>query len=138
MTNAPAEVVLYCSANGDPMPGAYATLRLPMWNKNQYVLLFGPSDDEGMIRVSGDELTRRANAEQAMFPMDYATFPAQWSGGLGAEVLTLEGVEQLREAMATWGADLYPKDLDRELDHYETRLTQLEGAELGVEVARTD
>lgn len=97
-----------------------------MWSKNQYLLLFGPSGDDGMIHVSGEELTRRAQAEQAMFPMDYVSFPAQWSGGIGAEVLTLDGIQRLRDAIRTWGADLYPPDLDRDLDEYELRLETLD------------
>lgn len=109
-----------------------------MWSKNQYLLLFGPSGDDGMIHVSGEELTRRAQAEQAMFPMDYVSFPAQWSGGIGAEVLTLDGIQRLRDAIRTWGADLYPPDLDRDLDEYELRLETLDDKSMSAEVARTD
>jgi len=109
-----------------------------MWNKNQYILVFGPSDDDGMIRVSGEELTRRARAEQAMFPMDYVSFPEEWSGGVGADVLTLEGVERLRDAMRTWGPDLYPAQLGRDLDDYEARIREVHGADLSAEVARGD
>jgi hypothetical protein len=87
----PASVVVAYTADGRPFPGAYALVRLPMWHKNQDLLLFEPSGDDGFIRISGSELKQQADQVQAFFLMDYETFPARWTGGMGAEILTLRG-----------------------------------------------
>jgi len=138
MPETPASVVIACTANGEPFSGAYVFVRLPMWHKNQYVLPFGPSDDEGFIRISGPELKERADEWQALLLMDYETFPERWTGGIGAEVLTAEGIEPLRSAMETWGPDFYPPQLVDDLQTYEARLRDVQGQALRAEVARTD
>jgi hypothetical protein len=109
-----------------------------MWSKNQYSLVFGPSDSDGSIRASGDELAERARAVVDAFPMDYTTFPDDWTGGLGVEVLDAAGVQRLREAISVWGEQLYPPNFALTLDSYEQRLRTLEGRRLEAEIARTD
>jgi hypothetical protein len=64
-------------------------IHLPMWSKTQYVLVFGPTDEQGLLRISGTELTERTRAVQGFFLMDYATFPQEWSGGVGAEPMAV-------------------------------------------------
>ena len=120
------------------LPGAYVAIRLPMWKKNQYVLVFGPSEADGNVRISHDELVARAREEQDAFPMDYASFPSEWTGGLGAQVLDREGVQRLREAIELWGERFYPPEFARTLDDYEQRLRELEGRRPQAEVARSD
>jgi hypothetical protein len=134
----PVHVVIRCTVEDEPLAGAIATVRLPMWSKNQYALAFGPSDAEGFIRVSGDELAARTNDVVAASPMDYLAFPGGWTGGLGAEVIDLAGVQRLRDAMGVWGEQFYPADFARTLDAYERRLHKLEGRQLRAEVARTE
>jgi hypothetical protein len=134
----PAQVLIRCTADDEPLAGAFATLRVPMWSKNQYMLVFGPTDSEGLIRVSGSELAARARAELDAFPMDYTTFPGDWTGGLGVEVLDATGVHRLREAIGLWGEQFYPPDFADTLDGYEQRLRALEGRRLQAEIARTD
>jgi hypothetical protein len=49
---------------------------------------------------------------QDFFPMDYVSFPQEWSGGIGVEPVT--DIERLRAAMRTWGEDdLYPGEPSR-------------------------
>jgi hypothetical protein len=130
----PAQVSIRCTADGEPLAWAFVTVQLPMWSKNQYALVFGPSDGNGVIRVSGDELAAQARAEQDAFPMDYATFPADWSGAIGVEVLDQAGVQRLREAMRVWGEGFYPPEFGRTLNAYEQRLRALEGRHLQAEI----
>ena len=131
-------MLIRCTADGEILPGAFVTVRVPMWSKNQYMLVFGPSDAEGFIRVSGDELAAQAQAVQAAFPMDYMTFPGDWTGGLGVEVLDAAGVQGLREAIGLWGEHFYPPNFADTLDGYEQRLRALDGRRLEAEIARTD
>ncbi len=72
------------------------------------------------------------------FPMDYATFPGDWTGSLGVEVLDLGGVQRLREAIGVWGEQFYPPNFAHTLDGYEQRLRKVEGRRLEAEIARTD
>ena len=138
MPELPAEVRIRCTADDEPLAGAFATVRVPMWNKNQYMLVFGPSDADGLVRVSGSELAARARVEQDAFPMDYATFPGDWTGDLGVEVLDAAGVHRLLEAIGVWGEQFYPPDFAHALDGYQQRLRTLEGRRLEAEIARTD
>ena len=108
-----------------------------MWAKNQYALLFGPSDERGVISISGDDLTSGARAVQEMFPMDYVSFPAEWSGGIAAEILDAAGVQRLREAIRVWGDHHVPPQLAADLDTYEERVQPLADRELMAEVAYT-
>jgi hypothetical protein len=109
-----------------------------MWSKNQYSLIFGPSDTDGSIQASGAELARRARAVVDAFPMDYTLFPADWTGDLGVEVLDAAGVQRLREAIGVWGEQFYPPNFAHTLDGYEQLLQRLEGRRLEAEIARTD
>lgn len=72
-----------------------------------------------------------------MFPMDYVSFPAEWSGGIGAEILDAAGVQRLREAIRVWGDDHVPTQLAADLDTYEERVQPLADRELTAEIART-
>jgi hypothetical protein len=109
-----------------------------MWNKNQYMLVFGPSDGDGLIRVSGSELSARARVEQDAFPMDYATFPGEWTGDLAPEMLDEAGVHRLREAIGVWGEQFYPQEFAQTLNGYQQRLRMLEGRRLQAEIAAND
>jgi hypothetical protein len=105
-------------------------------DKNQYALVFGPTDEHGLVRIAGRELTERTRAVQDFFPMDYVSFPQEWSGGIGAEPVT--DIERLRSAMRTWGDDdLYPPNLRGGLDEYDRKLRALDKSRLEVEVAQT-
>jgi hypothetical protein len=106
-----------------------------MWAKNQYALLFGPSDERGVISITGDELVSAARAEAGMFPMDFVAFPAEWSGGIGAKILDAAGVQRLREGIRVWGDDHVPHRLAADLDAYEKRVQPLAGRKLKAEVA---
>jgi hypothetical protein len=134
----PDEVRIRCTADDEPFAESFATLRIPMWSKNQYVLLFGPSDADALILVSGDELAARARAEQDAFPMDYTTFPGDWTGSLGVEVLDLAGMQRLREAIGIWGERFYPPGFAHTLDGYEQRLRRLEGRRLQAKIGSPD
>jgi hypothetical protein len=129
--------VIRCTVDGAPFAGAYVTVSLPMWTKNQYALLFGPSDERGVISITGDELMSGVRAEQDMFPMDYVSFPAEWSGGIGAEILEAAGVQRLREAIGVWGDDHVPHRLAADLDAYEERVQLHAARKLTAEVAHT-
>ena len=137
MTAAPSRVVIRCTADDEPFVGAYVIVSLPMWSKNQYALLFGPSDERGLISISADDLTRQARHEEAAFPMDYVSFPAKWAGGIGAEILDADGVQRLREAISVWGDGHLPALLAGDLDGYETRIRRFAHQRLVAEVART-
>jgi hypothetical protein len=49
----PSRVVIQLSVDDEPLAGVFAIVTLPIWSKNQYALPFGPSDERGVISVSG-------------------------------------------------------------------------------------
>ena len=134
----PARVVVKCSVDDKPLPGAYAALRLPMWSKNQFEFVIGPSSDDGVIEITGDELTRRTRQILATFPMDYVSFPQEWAGGIGAEVINADDVDRLRWALDVWGPSTDPLGNAADLDSYESYLSTLSGRRLTADVARTE
>jgi hypothetical protein len=137
MTTAPSQVVIRCTLDDEPFAGAYVTLSLPMWSKNQYALLFGPSDERGVISVTRDELMRSVHDDEAAFPMDYASFPDEWSGGIGAAVLDAAGVQRLRDAITLWGDGHLPPALAADLDGYEKHVQPVAHRRLAADVAHT-
>jgi hypothetical protein len=133
----PSRTVIACTVDDDPLSGAYVIVTLPMWEKNQYHLLFGPSNEHGLIHVTGDELQSMAEREANAFPMDYAGFPDGWTGGMGVEVVDASGLERLRSGVRTWGSGSFRPEYPQLLDAYADRLDELGSRRLSAEVARS-
>jgi hypothetical protein len=133
----PSRLVIRLTVDDEPLPGVFAIVTLPMWSKNQYALPFGPSDERGVISVSGDDLMRGAATIQDLSPMDYASFPAEWSGGIGAEIVDAFSVQRIRDAIGLWGGDHLPGGIRDDLDGYEARMKMLSQRQLLAEVAHT-
>jgi hypothetical protein len=57
--------------DGQPAPGMFIKVRLRMPRKNDYHLVFGPSDAQGRITVTHDRLLAEARREAEFFLMDY-------------------------------------------------------------------
>jgi hypothetical protein len=130
----PGSVEIHCAIGNRSLPDAWVMLTLPMVSKNPYRLLFGPSDADGVIRISSEELQTKTRAEIDFFPMDYSTFPDTWTGTMGAEVVDLDRVRGLRSAMELWGSASYPPDFEAVLNEYEARLQHLDNSQLNASV----
>ena len=43
MNETPSRIVVHCTVDGEPLSGAYVSVRLPMRKKNEHRAVFGPS-----------------------------------------------------------------------------------------------
>lgn len=87
------------TADGKPIKGILVTLSFVMSRKNHHGFIFGPSDDSGVIEVSGEEIRREARKEMEIFLMDYADIDTYWTGVLRA---TPVNRESLKRALAAY------------------------------------
>lgn len=130
----PRVVRIECCAASEPLGSAWVMVTLPMESKNPYRLLFGPSDDWGVVEIDRDELLATARREQELALMDYTAFPGGWTGEIQAKVLGLRDIARLRAAIETWGLDAYPPDFELHLSKYEAQLRDLGDAALSVQI----
>ena len=136
MEGVPTSIRVHCSAGGESLGGAWVALTLPMIEKNSIRLLFGPADDLGIVRITGDELIEAAAREVDLFPMDYLAFPGGWTGESSAEVLDVAGIERLREAANVWGSVALRNDADPGWVGWERRLRIVGDRQLEAEIFR--
>jgi hypothetical protein len=67
---------------GLPTAGMFVMLKFQTGKKNPFNLLFGPSDEQGKIEVSRDNILSEARKEIDLFPMDHWNMEVDWTGAL--------------------------------------------------------
>src|SRR5713226_6616807 len=86
MSEVPSSLSIACRLDNEPLEGAWVMLTLLMEWKNPIYLRFGPSDSDGTITISRDDLVAEAQGFVVPSPMDYIGFPGGWTGQLAVEV----------------------------------------------------
>ncbi len=105
----PDESIVTCKADGEPMMGLLVMVTLEMRKKNDYHVLFGPSDRQGRIQVRKSEILEKIREEQSLFPMDYEG--EEFRGeSLRVEPMGLRDLESALKAYEVYGPEAgYPE-----------------------------
>lgn len=94
-----------------------------MGHKNDYGLLFGPSDASGELVIKALDLQQQVKGQLDLFPMDYVSPEPAWTGAMRIRVLNQTDVVYLQNAYETWkDAGLYPADLSLHLSRLKVQL----------------
>ncbi len=99
MTPSPSPRLLRVEAlmDGHPVPSAWFEATL-----EPYHLLFGPSDDRGLLTIDWEEVVTQANRELEFAVMDRWPPVAQLSGLLRVRVLGPRDIARIVDADARW------------------------------------
>lgn len=98
-----AEIYVVVTVGGTPLPGGMVEVELPMRKKNSYRFPVGPADQEGRLRITGDDLTNWSRKINALLLMDYVGLGAGWTGEVRLRPVGRAGIRRLRQAHQTWG-----------------------------------
>jgi hypothetical protein len=130
----PNEVVVAVAIDGAPVPGAWVRLDLLMQRKNDYRLLFGPTNSKGALAVTRAEIERSVRHEQLTGLMDFMGL-GDWIGEIVVTPLNREAVERAREGHRVWAQampELYAPDFLDQMDQLTQRLAANHGRDLDI------
>ena len=96
---------------------------LPMFRKNSYRLLFGPTNEAGVVVITREDVSDQAREIVGLFPMDYIGLGPDWNGEVLLRPANLRAIERLRLGFATWGGTgIYPIDFLEQLEALQRQL----------------
>jgi hypothetical protein len=90
--------VLRLTLDGVPLPGALVRTRIPMRAKNDFDFCLGPTDEDGTLRLTRDQLVDRAMKEKAFFIMDFLDPEFDRIGPLEVLPMSVDDVDLACEA----------------------------------------
>jgi hypothetical protein len=85
--------------SGQQMRGMFVTLKFLVARKNPYNLVFGPSDEQGRIVVTRDQIIGEAKKSLDLFLMDYGDLETEWTGKLRVTPMNRESIERALSAV---------------------------------------
>jgi hypothetical protein len=135
----PERVDIRVAADGKPAPGMFVCVTLRMARKNDFALGFGPSDQDGRVRISREDLLQEAEKERRFFIMDYGHPEEDFGGELVIKPLNRDDLAKATAAYEVYHdvTDYPPRHKDK-LRDAAARLNQHGHCELSVEVEHVD
>ena len=100
-----------CAVDEEPVAGAWVSATLHMTDKTDFVSFHGPSDKEGLVAVTSDDILEWTKRNRAFAPNDYLDPEQDWAGTLTLAPLTPE---------AARAAIKFYKMFQEQLDYPET------------------
>jgi len=132
------EVIVGCLLDGRPFEGAWVMASLGMTSRNAFHSVYGPADDHGIVRVTGDELLQQAIRTWNAALMDYRDPQVDWTGELSFAPFGWESASRALKAYEMFRDHVaFPQGYRDQLGVLIDRLGALpEGAKLGVRVIK--
>jgi hypothetical protein len=131
----PDRVLVRCSLGDEPFEGAWLRLTLGVTRKNPFHLVIGPSDAQGWIIVTRDDLLSEARKYTELSPMDYGHPQGDWDGRLIVKLLGVRDIDAALEGHRLWGNAVdRPEGYVDSLLSLRRRLGQHSGALLAADV----
>jgi hypothetical protein len=137
MPDLPDHLDVLVTLGGAPLEGAWVELRLPMDRKQDYVLLFGPTDHVGSLAISHADLETQIEYVQLSGFMDYASLGV-WRGNLVLRAFDADAVRRGEDRYRRWDGELrraYPADFLAQMESLARGLADQPG--LALEVSAT-
>lgn len=102
--------------------------------KNAHNLGFGPSDINGKIYVTREQILAEARKNRELFLMDYAAIETAWTGTLIITPMNREAIRRARSAVQLFGSRQYAYNHEEILSAAERALAQLGSGRLTASV----
>jgi hypothetical protein len=131
----PEKLTATCKADGEPVSGLLVDLTVKMRRKNDFHMVFGPSDGEGTITIHNLEILGQVETDQRLFEQDYADLH-YFSGELLLEPMDQRSLESAYHAYEIYRAAVpFPSDYPDKLREAWETLNKRHPERLDVEVA---
>lgn len=95
----PEQIEVTATVDSKPLEGVLILVTIVTTYKNDFHLLFGPTDDKGRLVITRDEMIREAQRERELFLMDYGDPEINFAGEL---VISIFGREKLKNAITVY------------------------------------
>ena len=133
----PSKLEITIIVGGQPTTGMLVMLKFFTARKNPYQLVFGPSNEQGKIEVSRDQILSEARKTADLFPMDHWNIEVDWSGVLQVTPMNRESLGRALSAMRLFHTYDYGEGYEESLRAADAILGQRSGAEM-IATARYD
>jgi hypothetical protein len=134
VSHLPAVIRLRVSSHNQPLASLLVLTRIIMHDLNDYWGIFGPTDQQGMLEISRDDLVRGAHKTRAFNAEEFADVETQLSGLIEVRVLDESGIERALEAAASLPDYPYEQDYVPKLETAHAALIKLGRVLMEVEV----
>ena len=94
----PNKLLITCSANGRPLPDELVLITIKSAHKNNFDLVFGPTDTNGSLLVTRGELIKQAMDEKSIAQMDYGDPEHDFAGEIIVAPMTPEDIDRALKA----------------------------------------
>jgi hypothetical protein len=94
----PDKMEITIEVGGQPTEVMFVRLKFLTARRNPYELAFGPSDEQGKIEVSRDQILSEARKEMELLLMDYWNIEVDWTGALRTTPMNRESLARARSA----------------------------------------
>lgn len=122
-------------ADGKPLQGVLMRLCVLTTFKNDFYFRFGPTDDNGRVVITRDEMIAQAKRDQELFIMDYGDPEIHSAGEL---VISIFEREQLKRAIEVYpdfkDVVAFPSNYLNQLQRAQEILANLVGKTISVDV----
>ena len=127
----PAKMLITIKVGDRPTKGMFVILKFLMARKNSYNLVFGPSDEQGRVEATRDEIIKDARKSMELFLMDYGEIKTYWTGQLQVTPMNRESIGRALSAIRLF-RDVYeyPHGHEELLRAADAALAQMGDAEL--------
>jgi hypothetical protein len=130
----PDQLTAIVSANRKALRGLFVMVSLEMSRKNRFNIVFGPSNEKGMIEISKLEIENEVVKTREMFPMDYEDL-SSFKGTITVSVMGSGQVESALNAYDQYHRSAsYPSSYREKLETARMTLNGLGSRKLEVKV----
>jgi len=121
--------------DGTPTVGMFVCVTIRMTRKNDFGLGFGPTNEEGELMISREDLLREAEKERRLFIMDYTHPEDDFAGEVVVTPLNREALAQAITAYDTYQqVTPYPPRYAEQVQEARMLLDELKPKSLSVEI----
>ena len=128
----PASIKISAKRKNESIGEALIHLTLCTNSKNNYSFIIGPTDSEGEVSISKNEIINRANNTLKLAIMDYDILEENFTGEIKAKTMNKTDIGNAFAAYEIYGKDNYPKNYIVKLNNALAASTELEDIELYV------
>ena len=126
----PDRVKITIEVGRRPASQMFVTLKFVTSEKNPFNLVFGPSDRQGIIELTREQIITEATKTRELFLMDYADIESSWTGTLFVTPLNREAIRRALSAFRMFRRYSYPDNYEENLYTADAALTQIPQMEL--------